>query len=187
MMSGFMNGSPPVKPISMRPERQRLVEKAVAPPSSREIDQRVVARRAFDIAARAGRDCTGAGVEPERLEPAQRDSGARLPPSPCGRDRGTCPVERSRRIEDRRTVTGGSAPQLLQPLVATAIPAVDIYIGPGSSCNNPGDSPRPARNGPAGSSVTAIGCPIRAWSICASAWRQPAAAWPDCATKMAGR
>jgi len=46
----------------------------------RQIDQRIVGRAAFDVAAGAGKVAQRAGVQPQRVEVLQRHAGARFPP-----------------------------------------------------------------------------------------------------------
>ena len=73
---GFMNGSPPVKPISRVPSPRRRSRRSRRRPRPRDVDEPVVGGAQFDVAVPARDVAERAGVDPERLEPIERDPGA---------------------------------------------------------------------------------------------------------------
>ena len=72
MMSGFMNGSPPVKPISRTGQRvaRDLVEKG-GRLGAGDIGEPVVVGARVDIAIAAGDIAEAAGVDPQRAQARQ--------------------------------------------------------------------------------------------------------------------
>jgi hypothetical protein len=80
----------------------RLVETGLGL-GKRQIDERIVPRRAFDIAGLAGEIAERAGVDPQRLQPLQRDM---RPPFALSRDAKVPEFGRIERARGRRGERG---------------------------------------------------------------------------------
>ena len=96
-MSGFMNGSPPVKPIVRVGSPSRSISSEIGRRfGAGQVDQPVVAGRRFDVAVAAGDVAQRAGVEPQRVQ--RRAAPPRAPFAAGGLHR----VTELRRVEQGR-------------------------------------------------------------------------------------
>ena len=127
-MSGFMNGSPPVKAtVRGRWSSCSALVEIGRHLGRRQIGQAVVRGRGFDVAIRAGDVAQRAGVEPQRLKPGQRHARAALA---LGGDVGVPEFRRVERLEGlgggdvlvhgsrsiRRCFTGGMPDAIKSPV-----------------------------------------------------------------------